>query len=98
MHIFAKSQIPVGAGLGSSASFSVCLAASLLYLFDIFPQKPVADADEKLKFTQDNFELINKWAFIAEKVIHINPSGLDNTVSCFGSLLLNAYKRGNNSI
>jgi mevalonate kinase len=64
-----RSQLPVGAGLGSSASFSVCGAAALLKFHGL-------DATD---------DAINRWAFLAEKIIHGNPSGIDNTVATFGN-------------
>jgi mevalonate kinase len=39
-------------------------------------------------------EEVNKWSFIAEKVMHGNPSGVDNTVSVRGSAI--AYTRAVN--
>ena len=39
----------------------------------------------------DAAELINRWAFAAETLLHGKPSGLDNTVSCFGSAV--QYRR-----
>lgn len=39
-------------------------------------------------------EEVNKWAFIAEKVMHGNPSGVDNTVSVHGGAI--AYRRAVN--
>lgn len=36
-------------------------------------------------------EEVNRWAFIGEKILHGNPSGVDNTVSVFGGAL--AYIR-----
>jgi len=34
---------------------------------------------------------VNRWAFVAEKVLHGNPSGVDNSVAVFGGAL--AYTR-----
>lgn len=36
-------------------------------------------------------EEVNHWAFIAEKILHGNPSGLDNSVAVYGGAL--AYTR-----
>lgn len=37
-------------------------------------------------------EEVNQWAFISEKILHGNPSGVDNSVAVFGGAL--AYVRG----
>ncbi|KAF9584801.1 Mevalonate kinase, partial [Lunasporangiospora selenospora] len=81
-----RSTLPVGAGLGSSASYSVCVATALLKLNgwldqEAFRSDPAAQRD-----------LVNQWAFQAEKVIHGNPSGIDNTVSTFGGAVM--FKKG----
>ena len=39
----------------------------------------------------DIAEEANLWAFVAEKVLHGNPSGVDNSVSVYGGAL--AYTR-----
>jgi len=71
-----KSFLPVGAGLGSSAAYGVSLVSALLTFFGYI---------EVDKFNEkDNLKFINDWAFIAEKIAHGNPSGLDNSVSTFG--------------
>lgn len=78
-----RSNLPVGAGLGSSASYSVCLATALLQL-----NGHLLGSME----TAEQRELINQWAFQAEKVIHGNPSGIDNTVSTLGGAVM--FKKG----
>ncbi|GJJ69895.1 mevalonate kinase [Entomortierella parvispora] len=77
-----RSNLPVGAGLGSSASYSVCVATALLKI-----NGHLTGLD-----TVTQRDLVNQWAFQAEKVIHGNPSGIDNTVSTFGGAV--AFKKG----
>lgn len=86
--IRARSTLPVGAGLGSSASFSTALATALLMVFGHLPES-FATSEEK-----DNawLEIINRYAFKAEQVIHGNPSGVDNAVATFGGAL--SFRRG----
>jgi hypothetical protein len=98
LHFAARSALPIGAGLGSSASFSACAAAALLLAHARLSLPattkehvhvphggrralPPALADEA-----------NRWALVAEKVLHGTPSGVDNAVAVFGGAL--AYTRG----
>ncbi len=66
-----KSDIPVGAGLGSSAALAVATvkAMSALYSKDL-------SKDE-----------VNDIAFSTEKYMHGTPSGGDNTTCCYGGLV-----------
>ena len=137
--------LPIGAGLGSSAAFSVAMSGVLIRFEQYFQtsqgqsisiknqpsktqSKPQSNNDTtnnlfKLKLWKHdlsnevlwhptaaiqhdaiNFEFelplksvleeINKWAYAAEVVIHGNPSGLDNTTSCFGGALKFSKKPG----
>ncbi|KAF5018132.1 hypothetical protein F66182_9895 [Fusarium sp. NRRL 66182] len=80
-----RSTIPIGAGLGSSASVSVCLSAALLLqlrtLSGPHPDQPPDEARLQV-------ERINRWAFVAEMCIHGNPSGVDNTVATQGKAVV----------
>ncbi len=68
LDITVTSDIPMGAGLGSSAAFSVALAGALCHLQNSL--KRISCLGEDL-----NKDLICKWAFKSEKIIHGNPSG-----------------------
>lgn len=83
-----RSTLPIGAGLGSSASISVCLSSAILLqirtLAGPHPDQPREEVALQV-------ERINRWAFVAEMCIHGNPSGVDNTVSTGGKAVL--FKR-----
>lgn len=66
-----SSQIPIGAGLGSSAAVSAAYIGTLLCFL-------------KIKW---DLNLINKLTYEAEKVFHGNPSGGDNTTVVYGGLI-----------
>ncbi|KAJ3110857.1 hypothetical protein HDU96_006221 [Phlyctochytrium bullatum] len=81
------SSIPVGSGLGSSASFAVCLAAAVLSYAGkvaLEPKQHLAKAEK---------DTINSWAFTAEQVIHGTPSGIDNAICTYGGA--GVYTKGN---
>ncbi|KAL6323945.1 hypothetical protein AAG906_006215 [Vitis piasezkii] len=83
--VVITSELPLGSGLGSSASFCVSLSAALLALSDS------ASLDFSHQgwsvFGENELELVNKWAFEGEKIIHGKPSGIDNSVSTFGNMI-----------
>jgi len=90
-----RATLPVGAGLGSSASFSVCAAtASLLVHRRISLPQPLVPSSSDNVSNQDRHALspaiaeeVNRWAFVAEKILHGNPSGVDNSVAVYGGAL-----------
>lgn len=71
------SELPTAAGLGSSASFCVALSAAALSFFG-------AIADDDSRWSDADRATINKLAFEGEKMVHGNPSGIDNTIVTFG--------------
>jgi len=71
-----NSSIPVAAGLGSSAAVSVASAAALNHLFEA-------------GLTEDE---IFRISLEAEKVVHVNPSGVDPAISTYGGIIL--YRKG----
>ncbi|RUS77543.1 hypothetical protein EGW08_014697, partial [Elysia chlorotica] len=76
-----KSDIPVGAGLGSSAAFSVALSSALLQLSGVVSSEKVSD--NVATWPSADLDTINKYAFLGEKMIHGQPSGIDNSISTY---------------
>ena len=83
--VIITSELPLGSGLDSSAALCVAFSGALLALSDC------ASLDFShqgwLDFGESELDLLNKWAFEGEKIIHGRPSGIDNTVSTYGKLL-----------
>ncbi len=69
-NLSVQSEIPIGAGLGSSAATAVATAAAI----SAFLNKPFDKT------------AINEIAFRAEQRVHGMPSGGDNSAICFGGL------------
>jgi mevalonate kinase len=82
------SQLPMGSGLGSSASFCVALSSALIALSEEYLLK-AKEKKNGSSFEKIDLELVTKWAFEGERIIHGKPSGIDNTVITFGTDLLN---------
>ncbi|MCI4392388.1 hypothetical protein PGIGA_G00145340 [Pangasianodon gigas] len=80
------SELPTGAGLGSSAAYSVCVSAALLTARGTI-SSPLTQSQETARWSEQELELINNWAFQGEKIIHGNPSGVDNAVGTWGGFL-----------
>ncbi|KAF2441222.1 mevalonate kinase-like protein [Karstenula rhodostoma CBS 690.94] len=87
-----RSTIPLRAGLGSSASISVCISSALLLQIRALsgPHQDQPPQESELQI-----ERINRWAFVGEMCIHGNPSGIDNTVASGGkAVLYQKFKSG----
>lgn len=67
-HIRITSTIPMAAGMGSSAAISIALSRAV----STFLGHPLAD------------DVINDIAYQVETRLHGTPSGVDNTVICYG--------------
>lgn len=77
--ITIDTELNIGAGLGSSASYGAALASAFLVYakhFDLTNYKE-----------EQNQALISTWAFESERVMHGTPSGIDNTVCTYGGML-----------
>jgi len=96
------SDLAIGSGAGSSAAFSVCLAASFIHYirskisFSGISNKNVSkngykpiemEVTDLSMFSAKEKELIARWALLGEKVMHGNPSGIDNVLCTFGSIV-----------
>ncbi len=73
------SEIPIAAGMGSSASTAVSLIHALL----------------RYSINDEGFRLedVNRVAYEAEKIVHGKPSGIDNTIATYGGTIY--YRQGN---
>ena len=83
-------NLPVGAGLGSSAAFGVSSAAALYQLhLRLLNHDSRGGSCQfwKGRPSQIQLERINELAFQSEVLIHGTPSEIDNTVSTYGSAI-----------
>ena len=72
IYVEISSDVPPACGLGTSAACSVAFTSALLTYLGLDIEK----------------SLINTYAYEAEKISHGTPSGIDNTISTYGGLIL----------
>uniref|UniRef100_A0A0E0EWN2 Mevalonate kinase n=1 Tax=Oryza meridionalis TaxID=40149 RepID=A0A0E0EWN2_9ORYZ len=92
--VTVSSDLPMGSGLGSSAAFCVSMSGVLLTAAGVVTAVG-GISGEGMGWElvgKDDLELVNRWAFQGEKIIHGKPSGIDNAVSTFGSMI--KFKKG----
>ena len=76
MRIEVFPEVPRGMGLGGSAAMAVAIVRAL---------------DAEFRLGLDDAE-VNRLAFESERLAHGNPSGIDNTIACYGQPLV--YRTG----
>ena len=96
LHIAVSSELPTGAGLGSSAAYGVSLVTALLYRYHQVaptPHQPLTLlTGEEVRPDHSTRALISEWALASDKIIHGSASGIDNSVSAHGGAL--TFKAG----
>ena len=86
-HCRVTSELPIGAGLGSSAAYAVASSLAILLLRQHLSASLQPPSSAALDFacpSKAAREHVNQWAFVCETLIHGTPSGVDNTCSAFG--------------
>ena len=73
VEVCVESQFPSGAGLGSSAAFSVSLTAALA---------------KAITGRVPESQTVSDWAFKCEHIFHGKPSGIDNSICTSGGAIL----------
>ncbi|KAL7288103.1 hypothetical protein TKK_0017888 [Trichogramma kaykai] len=80
-----ETELPIGAGAGSSASFAVCLTAAFIQWARL--QSPEADAASLSSFDFETLGQVSTHAYNCEKIMHGRPSGIDNSVCTYGAVI-----------
>lgn len=94
MSFCVRSTLPIGAGLGSSASTAVCLASALAILGGHIEPASLQHSEKHKINHPKAAEFIDSWSLVGEKCFHGNPSGIDNAVATYGGAVL--YQRMDN--
>ncbi|XP_078491368.1 mevalonate kinase [Ciona intestinalis] len=80
LNIEVTSQnLPIGASLGSSAAINVAMATAFLVMAG-----QIQPMGNDMLLNEESLTLINEHAYLMEKIVHGNPSGIDNSVATYG--------------
>lgn len=82
-----RSTLPVGAGLGSSASFNVCLSAAMLHQ-RVRRDTRAAHLGDVSVASESLLQAIIEWSLLGEMCVHGTPSGVDNAVATLGNAVV----------
>lgn len=85
-----QSVMSIGAGLGSSAGYGVCVSTGAYVITKIAKGELTAVNAPLYSLQGDDPEVLKKisqWAFDSEVVMHERPSGIDNTICTYGNLI-----------
>ncbi|XP_037089321.1 mevalonate kinase-like [Pollicipes pollicipes] len=91
VHVEVRSELPTGAGLGSSAAYGVSLVTALLYRYhQVAPsahERLTLHTGEEVRPDAVTRELISGWAYTSDQIIHGDASGIDNAICAHGGAL-----------
>ncbi|KAJ8916499.1 hypothetical protein NQ315_000141 [Exocentrus adspersus] len=94
-----ESELSIGAGTGSSASFLVGVAALLVQYVKLRSgglgnvskegYKPYVwdGSTPEQGFSRRELDMICRWGYCAERIMHGAPSGVDNTICTYGGVV-----------
>lgn len=95
LFIRVESDVPMRAGLGSSAAYGVSLSGALVEFLRNRSQQIGHNSSNISRrgycpsqapcSLSEEMDVVSQWAFISEVVMHGKPSGLDNSVCTYGS-------------
>lgn len=86
------SDIPVGAGLGSSAAYCASVCGALTRAAKVVPCGGGKQEGFCEPYCDTCKEKLNLWTYEGERVLHGNPSGIDNSIAIYGGAL--SFVRG----
>ncbi|CAL1679364.1 unnamed protein product [Lasius platythorax] len=85
-HVHVSTQLPIGAGLGSSSSFAVCLAACFIHWARL-------QNGANYAFNEQELTSISNYAMYCERISQNYMFGADNYVCSYGKTIKSRYEQ-----